>query len=106
MTAPTIPSARPQSGGEPPILTSDSETATAERDGGLIVACVIAAVALLASIVGIGFGMRAIDESNTNAAAAPGANAIAAAASAPAMVDVPLAEFSITPKVVAVATGG
>src|SRR5437764_1486131 len=105
MTAPTIPSARPRSGGEPAIPTSAPEAATERRDGGLIVASVIAAVALLASIAGIGFGMRAIDESKANAASAPGA-AASSATNAPAMVDVSLAEFSIAPKVIEVAAGG
>src|SRR4051812_35108460 len=111
MTAPTIPS-KPA----PAPKTADngngvknrpSPTAAGEkRDGWLVIVCVIAGVALLASFVGMGFGMRAIDESKTNSSnvVAPGSDS--AAAAAPAMAEVSLKEFAITPKVITVATGG
>jgi len=108
MTAPTIPTTRPQPGDEPALPPNEPhETRNTQRDGGLIIVCVVAAVALIASVIGIGFGMRAIDESKTNVSAASGGSAAgAAAAGVPEMVDVALAEFSVTPKVVQVAAGG
>ncbi len=79
MTAPTSP-------GEP--VTPGEGSA---RDGWVVVVCVIAALALVASVIGIGFGMRAIDESKKGASTLAATSADRAA---PAMVDVALGEFT------------
>src|SRR4051812_16372238 len=65
MTAPTIPSARPQTDDDLSDFIDEARTSRHGRDGGLIIVCVIAGVALLASVIRIGFGMRAIDESKS-----------------------------------------
>jgi FtsP/CotA-like multicopper oxidase with cupredoxin domain len=106
MTAPTIPTARPLPEGEPPPPIDTHGSDQRGRDGALVIVCVVAAVALIASIIGIGFGMRAIDESKTNVATEAGGGAAAATAGAPEMVDVSLAEFAVTPKAIEVAAGG
>jgi plastocyanin len=118
MTAPTIPTpdaSTPDVGGNgkaqtPQTLqtpTKPSGVTVTGRDAWLIIICVVAAVALLASIIGVGFGMRAIDESKNNGAAAGSAEAAAATSTgAPAMVNVALSEFAINPKTIEVAAGG
>src|SRR4051812_26579624 len=113
MTAPTIPS-KPVPA-PTPVSSSNGNGAKAHepapvteagRDGWLVIVCVVAAMALLASFVGMGFGMRAIDESKTNSAKALGPVAAPAAAAPAAMANVTLKEFAITPSVIEVAAGG
>ena len=71
------------------------------RDGWTLMVWAFAAVALFASAVAIGFGMRAIDESKDNAATgAAGAGAGAGAA------PVTLTEFSITPLMITASQDG
>ena len=65
------------------------------RDGWTIVIFSLAALALVASILAVGFATRAIGESKQN----PAANA-------PATVMVHLSEFKIEPAVITVASGG
>ena len=72
------------------------------RDGWLAIAVVIAAIAVIGSMIGIGFGMRAIDESKENAAAGGGAKA---AAGAPMTVDVSLGEFFVKPASITASPG-
>lgn len=52
------------------------------RDTWTLIIFAIAAVALLASVIAVGFGMRAIDESEQRASA-PAATVLAAAAESP-----------------------
>jgi uncharacterized cupredoxin-like copper-binding protein len=66
-----------------------------------VVAIVIAAISLLGMVVGVGFGVRAVDESKKNVS-----TAVAAGASAATTATVTLKEFSITPTVIEVPTGG
>src|SRR3954467_4404187 len=107
MTAPTIPAERAPSGGNLSPQPLEPEAASG-RGAGLVIVCVVAAVALIASVIGIGFGMRAIDESKTNVAAssAGAGDGGGSASGVPEMVDVALAEFSVTPKAITVAAGG
>jgi FtsP/CotA-like multicopper oxidase with cupredoxin domain len=75
------------------------EAQAIRRDGFNIVVFLVAAIALLFAAIGVFLGMRAIDESNGNAAAA-------GAASAGSTVTVHLSEFAITPAAIEVAEGG
>jgi plastocyanin len=74
------------------------------RDDWTLVIFAFAAVALVAGIVAVGFGFRAIDESKRNVKVAAGSGA--AATSAPASAMVHLSEFKIEPAEVTVAAGG
>src|SRR5581483_10251103 len=73
------------------------------RDAWVICTFFLAAAALIGAILGIGFGIRAIDES-THSSVPAGASDVAEAAPTSAMVH--LSEFAIEPKVVTVAQGG
>lgn len=82
---------------------SETERPGATRSDALgVFAIALALLALIGTVVGVGFGMRAIDESKTNVAAAGGGGGGSAAASA----TVTLKEFSITPKTISLAKGG
>src|SRR5262245_43634331 len=70
------------------------------RDGWTLLIWAFAAVALFASAVAIGFGMRAIDESREGAASAGAAGAGSAAA------PVTLTEFSISPLMITASQDG
>ena len=85
---PTGPPARPTSDG-------------ARRDGLLIVVYALAAAALIASVVAVGLGLRAVDESK-----ASNGGAATATGGAPASVEVSLNDMAITPADVQVAGGG
>jgi uncharacterized cupredoxin-like copper-binding protein len=74
------------------------------RDAWVVIMTVIGGITLLASVIGVGFGMRAIDQSKSSKATELAAGTDAAAPTA--MADVTLTEFSITPKVIEVAAGG
>jgi len=74
------------------------------RDAWVVIMTVIGGITLLASVIGVGFGMRAIDQSKASKATELAARTDAAAPAA--MADVTLTEFSITPKVIEVAAGG
>jgi FtsP/CotA-like multicopper oxidase with cupredoxin domain len=71
------------------------------RDGWTLGIFAFAAIALIASVVGIGFGVRAIHESKGSVKAAG-----VAAASAPRSALVHLSEFKIEPATISVATDG
>lgn len=73
------------------------------RDGWTLFVFIFAAVALLAAVVAIGLGVRAIDESKHNASASGPSTSSAAA---PATASAHLSEFAIEPKDISVATGG
>ncbi len=68
------------------------------RDGWTLLVWAFAAVALFASAVAIGFGMRAIDESKTAGAGGAGAGAGA--------TQVTLTEFSISPEMITASQAG
>lgn len=82
----------------PEALLDARET---RRDGWMLFVFGFAAVALLASLVAVGFGSRAIDQSKTPAAAAT-----AAATSASAPVQVHLSDFKIEPGDITAPAGG
>lgn len=88
----------PDNGGTPrPRVTGGG------RDSVMVVLFALVAVALIASLVGVGLGVRAVDESKDNGttkAAAEGATG------APATADVTLSDLAIAPKAIEVATGG
>jgi uncharacterized cupredoxin-like copper-binding protein len=67
------------------------------RDGWTLLIWGFAAVALFASVIAVGFGMRAIDESNDGATTAGGATTAA---------QVTLTEFSITPDMISASQSG
>jgi FtsP/CotA-like multicopper oxidase with cupredoxin domain len=75
---------------------SDNEWDAGRRDGWTLAVFVVAALALLASIVGVGFGLRAIDRT--------GSGGVDAAAPATAMLH--LSEFKIEADSVKIAQGG
>jgi nitrite reductase (NO-forming) len=94
---------------ERPPLHALPATGGPGRDGPMAIAIIIAALAVLGSMVAIGFGMRAIDESKKNVNAA-GASTAAAASSAPANTapatfDVSIGEFYVKPASITVAPG-
>jgi uncharacterized cupredoxin-like copper-binding protein len=71
------------------------------RDGWTLMIWAFAALALFASAVAVGFGMRAIDESKDNAAGGAGA-----AGAGAATVQVSLSEFSISPLMISASQDG
>jgi manganese oxidase len=71
------------------------------RDTGMLAAIVFAALALIAAVIGVGLGLRAVEESKAN-----GTPAGSAEATAPAAAMVHLSEFKIEPTTITVATGG
>lgn len=73
------------------------------REGLLVTAVILAALALITALVAVGYGSRAIDEAKSSTGASPGA---AAGAAAPSKVAVRLSEFAIDPKQITVAVGG
>src|SRR5689334_1246055 len=72
------------------------------RDLATVIVFALAAIALIASVAAVGFGLRAIDESEANVSAGGGGDS----ASAAGPVAVTLADFKIEPKTFSVATGG
>jgi len=70
------------------------------RDGWLVAIFVTSALALVAAVIGVGFGARAIDESKSTLSATD-----AAAVSAPSTAMVHLSEFKLDPSSVTVASG-
>jgi len=70
------------------------------RDGWTLFIFVFAAIALIASVVGVGLGWRAIDESQANVAAGGGE----ASAGTPTAVE--LSDFAIAPDVIEASVGG
>jgi manganese oxidase len=82
-----------------PVTISDPPQ---RRDGLMVFLFLFAGLALLTSVVAVGYGMRAVDESKRNA----GAPAAGAGAAAPSTVTVYLSEFKIEPRDVTVAAGG
>jgi FtsP/CotA-like multicopper oxidase with cupredoxin domain/azurin len=84
-------------------MTIDREYTLAEqrRDGWLVGAVAVACLALIAAVIGVGFGARAIDESKKTVDASG-----SGAASAPQSAMVHLNEFAIDPDPVTVAAGG
>src|SRR4051812_44146091 len=71
------------------------------RDGWLVAIFVTSALALIAAVIGVGFGARAIDESKAKLDTTDGAPVGAATS---AMVH--LSEFAIDPFAVSIARGG
>ena len=69
------------------------------HDNWMISGVFIASLALIASMIGVGFGMRAIDESKTDLNAG-------ASTAAPSSVSVHLTDFAIDPAEIIVADGG
>lgn len=78
----------------------DYTAAQQRRDGWLVGSMVVACIALVAAVIGVGFGARAIDESKQSV------NASATGDSAPISAMVHLSEFAIEPNEVTVAVGG
>ena len=96
------PNPEPDSGGkEPDPWVKERE---ARRDAWVIVTFLLGAAALIAAIVGIGFGIRAIDQAEHSSSTSNAAGG--AAEAAPTSVMVHLSEFAIEPKTVTVAQGG
>ena len=96
--SPTKPTTEPAHRPEPARPPGDSR-----RDGPLVIVFALAAMSLIASLVGVGLGLRAVDESKD----APGTAASAdGAEAAPTTVGVTLTEMAITPATVEVAAGG
>ena len=96
------PSTAPGSPGRPDTDSpaSRSDTRTERRDGWLLFAVLFSGLALIAAIVGVGLGARAVDESRS------GAGGSASEAAPVARVDVHLSEFAISPAVVEIGAGG
>jgi len=92
--------ARPAAGDDRiALLEARLERQAVRRDGWTLSIFVFSALALLASVIGVGFGMRAIDESKDNVAA--GASA---AGGTPTAVE--LSEFAISPNAIEASAGG
>lgn len=66
------------------------------RDSLLVSAVVVAVLALIVALVGVGYGIRAMDNSSS----------VSAGGGAPSAVDVSLSEYKITPATISVAHGG
>jgi len=81
------------------MLEARLERQAVRRDGWTLFIFVFSALALLASVIGVGFGMRAIDESKDNVAA--GASA---AGGTPTAVE--LSEFAISPGAIEASAAG
>ncbi|HEX2850126.1 MAG TPA: multicopper oxidase domain-containing protein [Acidimicrobiales bacterium] len=75
-----------------PSSRSDAE----RRDNLLVSAVVVAVLALVVALVGVGYGMRAVDKSSS----------VSAGGGAASSVDVSLTEYKITPATITVAHGG
>ena len=91
-------------------LEDRMERSQVRRDGWTLFTMVFSIVAVLAALIGVGFGARAIDESKgkvaTKAAGSSGAAAGTAASAAPSTAMLHLSEFAIEPKDVTVAENG
>jgi len=85
--------------GEPDTWVRERE---ARRDSWVVLTFLLGAAALVAAVIGIGFGLRAIDESNHTDTSAGGASAV----QAPTSVTLHLSEFAIEPKAATIAQGG
>lgn len=95
-----------ETGHEPPSddhrledLAREIDGVRASRDTSTVVVAAVAALALLASLVGVGFGMRAIDESGGAPAGAEGS------AGGSQVVEVELGDLFVRPSSVEVAAG-
>ncbi|MGQ0519623.1 MAG: multicopper oxidase domain-containing protein [Actinomycetota bacterium] len=99
--APSTPESPRPGGAPPPRPPAGRPGGGARRDGLLVVVYVLAAMALLSSMVAVGLAVRAVDEAGDDAAPATGA-----AEGAPTSTAVTLADLSIRPAVVEVAAGG
>jgi len=96
------PEASP-AGDDPRIaeLEARLERQAVRRDGWTLFIFAFSALALLASVIGVGFGMRAIDESKDNVAAA------GASGAGGTPTEVELSEFAVSPAPIeATTTGG
>lgn len=81
----------------PPVAFEERpERSNGSRDAWTLSIFAFAAVALVASVVGVGFALRALDESES---------VVAGAAAAPGPVEVTLSEFAIEPGVVQAVQG-
>lgn len=98
MTANT-PATDPIPATDPP-RPDDVASGAARRDTWTVAVVVLAALALVASIVGVGLGARAVDESKRTVAATDGGD------EAPATVGVEVSEFAIAPADIVAETGG
>jgi nitrite reductase (NO-forming) len=78
---------------------SHLEGRIARRDNATVFVYALAAIALLASIVAVGFARRAVDEDGNGGGGG-------AAADLPASVDIELADLTLTPGTASVAAGG
>ena len=78
-------------------LEARLERQAVRRDGWTLFIFVFSAVALVASIAGVGFGMRAIDESKDNGSGAAGAST---------STEVELSEFAVSPAPLEATTSG
>ncbi|HET9444106.1 MAG TPA: multicopper oxidase domain-containing protein [Acidimicrobiales bacterium] len=81
----------------PPTPRRRPPQAPPDRDGSTVIVFFVAVVALVASVVGVGFGMRAIDESKEGGAAAGAGGTVT--------VDVELGDLFVKPASVEVAAG-
>ena len=87
----------------PSPLPLEPHPDTSRRDGPLLVIAAVAVVALLASMVAVGFGLRAVDEAKDGVATTPDS---ATTSSAPLTAKVTLTEMAIEPATLEVAPGG
>lgn len=90
---------RPGAAQRPAPVDRDVEAARSSRDGSTVILAFVAAFALLASLVGVGFGLRAIDETN-------GTGAVATAATGEQQtLEVELGDLYVKPSSVEVPAG-
>jgi nitrite reductase (NO-forming) len=99
------PAVEPQPGPDPQHAEPDQWLREREgrRDAWVICIFLLAAAALIGAIIGIGFGIRAIDQAKHSSSSS---RAPSAAEAAPTSAMVHLSEFAIEPKTVTVAQGG